>query len=132
MSKSSELDKTVKLYILNAIDPDYCEAEEGNYQSLIDGLKKAFHAEYGFMIDRVGEQNAFAEWLQGLPSAINIDFQNYDILQLAVKWGSIPENATERAEDKILENWWRFIAAKACQLFRGYSVPEQPIIIKQY
>ena len=124
MSKSSELDQTVKKYILNAIDPDYCEAEHGNIPELIEGLKKTFYIEHGYNVDRIGEQAAFAEWLQGLPSAINIDFQNSDILELAVEWGSIPENATESQEDKILENWWNFIAAKTVQLFRNYHVPK--------
>ena len=125
MSKSTELDQTVKKYILNAIDPDYCEADPDNIKSLIDGLKKSFYIEHGFNVERIGEQAAFAEWLQGLPTACGIDFQNYEILKLAVLWGSIPENATEKQEDKILENWWRFIAAKTCQLFRGYHVPKE-------
>ena len=125
MSKSSELDRTVKLYIIEAIDPDYVEAEENNIIELINGLKTAFYAEYGFMVDRVGEQKALAEWLQGLPSAVSIDFYNHHILELAVKWGSIPEDATERQEDKILDNWFNFIAAKTCQLFNGYRVPKE-------
>lgn len=125
MSKSSELDKAVKLYLIDAIDPDYCEATEGDTQSLINGLETAFNAEYGFMVERVGEQKALAEWLQGLPSAINIEFYNHKILELAVKWGSIPENATEKQEDKILDNYWNFMANKIGQLFRGYHVPKE-------
>ena len=124
MSKSSELDKTVKLYIIEAIDPDYVEAEENNIIELIYGLKTAFYAEYGFMVDRVGEQKALAEWLQGLPSAVSIDFYNHDILDLAVKWGSIPKDYTEKQAEKILDNWFNFIAAKTCQLFSGYRIPK--------
>lgn len=124
MSKSSGLDKVVKLYIIDAIDPNYVKAEENNIIELINGLKTSFYAEYGFMVDKVGEQKALAEWLQGLPSAVSIDFYNHHILELAVKWGSIPEDATERQEDKILDNWFNFIANKITQLFHGYRVPK--------
>jgi len=125
MSKSSELDKTVKKYILNAIDPDYCEAKENDINSLIAGLKTAFYAEHGFMVERIGEQAAVAEWLQGLPSAVSIDFYNHEILKLAVLWGSIPEDATEKQQDKIINNWFNFISNKIGQLFRGYAVPKE-------
>lgn len=124
MSKSSELDKTVKKYIIDAIDPDYCEAEPDNIQSLIDGLKTAFYAEYGYMVERVGEQKALAEWLQGLPSAVSLPFYNHDIVKLAVKWGSIPEDATDGQQWKIVENYFPFMANKIMQLFHGYRVPK--------
>lgn len=130
MSKSSELDKTVKQYILDSIDREYCEAETDDISEVINGLKASFYAEYGWMVERVGEQKAIAEWLQGLPSAINIDFYNHEILKLAVKWGSIPENATEKQEDKILDNWFNFIANKMGQLFRGYHVPKGALYVQ--
>ena len=60
-------------------------------------------------------------WIMGLPTCLNIDFENYKILELAKLWGSIPENATEKQEDKILANWWNFIAVKFFQLVRKYN-----------
>ena len=124
MSKSSELDKTVKQYILDNIDDDYCETKTGLTVDRIAALKRAFYAEFGWRVDQLGEQKALAEWLQGLPSAVSIDFYNHDILDLAVKWGSIPKDYTEKQADKILDNWFNFIAAKTCQLFSGYRVPK--------
>ena len=62
------------------------------------------------------------EWLQGL--ALPIAFYNSDILQLAKDWGSIPHDATEKQEYKILDNYWRFMAAKILQLIDGYRVPK--------
>ena len=123
MSKSSELDRKVKLYILGNIDADYVECDDTDI-SAIKCLKDTFYAEYGWNVDQQGEQKALAEWLQGLPSAINIDFYNHEILKLAVLGGSIPENATEKQEDKIIDNWFNFIANKTCQLFRGYRIPK--------
>ena len=124
MSKSSELDRKVKAYIIDAIDCEYVETKTGLSVDAIAALKRTFYAEYGWNVEQQGEQKALAEWLQGLPSAINIDFYNHDILKLAVKWGSIPENATEKQEDKIINNWFNFIANKIGQLFRGYHVPK--------
>jgi hypothetical protein len=121
--KNMKLDKVVKDYILDAID---CTQYEGveckDGKEYLAFLYKTFKAEYGWNIERVGEVSAFKEWMQGLPSSFNIDFENYKILQLAVKWGSIPENYTERQADKILENWFNFIAVKTFQLFKHYKV----------
>ena len=125
MSKSSELDQAAKKYILEAIDPDYNEADPDDIQSLIDGLKKSFYAEYGWNVEQQGEQRALAEWLQGLPSAISIEYQYYAILELAKDWGSIPEDATEKQEQKIIDNYYNFMANKIGQLFRGYHVPKE-------
>ena len=123
MSKSSDLDKTVKQYIINAIDHDYCEANSIEPVELVRALKTAFYAEYGWRVDQVGESRALTDWLQGLPSAINLPFYNGDILDLAVKWGSIPENYTEKQADKILDNYFNFMANKTSQLFKGYRIP---------
>lgn len=123
MSKSRELDRTAKQYIIDNIDREYCETKTGSPKDTIAALKRAFYAEYGWRVEQVGEQKALMDWFQGLPSACTVDFYNDEILKLAVKWGSIPENATEKQEDKILDNWFNFIAAKTGQLFRGYRVP---------
>ena len=119
MSKSSELDRTVKLYILDSID---CE---GTTQEKIDFVRECFTSEYGWMIPKAGEIDSLASWLQGLPSAVSIAFYNQDILSLAKTWDSIPEDATEKQEDKILENYWNFIANKLSQLMNGYRIPKE-------
>ena len=121
MSKSSELDKTAKLYILDCID-----SEDESLTTIAEKIaycESRFNSEAGWNIDRIGRQAACTEWLQGL--AINIEFSNYEILKLAKQWGSIPNDATERQEDKILDNYWNFMSAKLCQLFDGYRVPKE-------
>lgn len=59
-------------------------------------------------------QDSFADWLQGIP--LDVDFENYAIIGLAKEWGALPENATEKQEDKIIEGWFRFIACRFLQL----------------
>jgi len=67
-------------------------------------------------------QNTFKEWLMGLPSCIDIAFENYRIIEIAKEWGSIPENATEKQEDVVLENWFNLIAAKTFSLFHKHGI----------
>ena len=72
-----------------------------------------FKSEVSFNIARVGKFEAFTDWLRGLPSGLgNLDFSNYQILRIAVDWESLPKNATEKQQDKILDNWFPFISNK--------------------
>lgn len=79
---------------------------------------RIFRAEYGFMIARIGEQKALAEYLGGLPSTINIPFYNEAILNVAKSWGSLAENCTEKQEGKILANWFLFVAHQLLKMNR--------------
>ena len=85
-------------------------------------LYDTFKSEYGCNIKRYGEVGAFKEWLQGLPSAISIEFANYEILKLARKWGTLEKNATEKREDYFIENYWNVLSVNAFQLFRKYKI----------
>ena len=127
MSKSSELDQTVKAYIISCIDnPDHGLPDLTTTEQKIGYILARFNSECGHEIARVGRQSAVMNWLQGLPSGINIEFMNYQILILAETWGSISVDSTERQQDKILANYWNFMAVKLCQLFDGYRVPADP------
>ena len=121
MSKSSELDQVVKSYLMECI-VDEMEPPMNNLE-VINHCQERFHSECGWNVQRIGRVKAVEEWLRGLPT--NIAYWNGEILELAVKWGSLPENATEKQEEKITENYWHFMAIKLCQLFDGYRVPEE-------
>jgi hypothetical protein len=105
-------------YILNSIDGDGYGVELTTDKQKIDFVYDTFKSEYGYQIKYYGnnEQRAFREYLAGLPSCINIEFRNYYILELAKIWGSIPSNATEKQEYKILSNWFDYISANFLQL----------------
>ena len=123
---TKKLNGVSKQYILDNITSDgYIEEgqkEPSTDKEKLQFLMDTFKSEYGWAIERYGIYKAFTEWLMGLPSVFSIDFMNYDILQLAKKWGSIPENATERQENKILANWWNFITVKTFQLFNKHHI----------
>lgn len=131
MSKASELDQTVKLYLLECMDFEGYDDILGKYppvttQEKITACECIFNAEIGdHLTGKIGKQAAIQVWLQGLPSCINIAFYNHVIIRLAVSWGSIPSDYTEKQADDILENYWSFMAAKLLQLFNGYRVPKE-------
>ena len=118
----AEQNKFYENYIIDAIDSDAYDVKTTTKKEKLQFLKDTFRSEYGFAISRMGEVNAFKEWIQGLPSVFNIPFQNYEILQLAKKSGSLPQNATEKQEDRVLDNYWNFMAVKTFQAFRKYKV----------
>lgn len=122
---SKELRQLAQQYILDAINSDVYDVttktDKEKLQFLYDTFKKEFCYEQN--LQRYGsEYNCFKEWIPGLPSQFNIEWTNYEIIKLAKKWGSIPENATEQQEDKIIENYWNFITSHTFQLFRKYKI----------
>jgi hypothetical protein len=53
----------------------------------ISQLYDVFEDEYGWAIKRMGEKKAIIEWLQGLPSVLDIPFYYYDISNLLYALG---------------------------------------------
>jgi hypothetical protein len=104
----TEYKKNYKNYILSTIDEDV----EGNpITSDNDKIKyifDRFNSEYGWRVNQVGKIAAMIDWLQGL--ALNIEFYNDAIINLAVKLGSIDENPSEKLQDRVIENYWNFMA----------------------
>ena len=85
----------------------------------VNFVMQCFEDEYIQPNKRNGNKvTLFADWLVGLPSVINIEFRNHAIIEIAKEWNSIPATATERQEDKILGNWFNFIANKFFQLHK--------------
>jgi len=95
-------------YIFNCVETDseskpiQTEAEKAKY--IID----RFYKEYGFQVDRIGKQKAIAEWLQGL--ALDLPYYYQDIIQLAVDMGSINTNPSDKLQEKVINNYWSFMA----------------------
>jgi hypothetical protein len=134
MRLTPETKQAIKHYILDAIDLDGYDQYKGIQMSEHDRLKAVFDifkSEKSFELKRDGEQNAFVSWLQGLPSCFNIDFENWNILQLNAKWGFIPEpkqfGEFTKAEQKILDQWW----ARIYMTFHAMLTrPGKPLKIK--
>ena len=109
-------------YLLDSIDFDGFGfvAPTNNKEKLLKFFE-VFNTEVGYNIARIGEFNALTEYLQGLPSCINIVFTNYDILELAKKYGSLSKNSTDKEDQKILDNYFSFMANNLIKLKNKYS-----------
>lgn len=77
-------------------------------QEKIDCLFNRFESEYGWSIDRLGYFKALEEWLSGL--AIPFACYNHEIIDLAVKMGSIDENPSDKLCDRVVDNYFKFMA----------------------
>ena len=103
-----------KQYILDGINDD------GWGNALIDRREKIayiidrFHNEYE--IPRQGKPKALAEWLSGI--ALPIATYNSEIIDLAVEMGSIDENPSDTLIDRVLENYYPFMANMILEMER--------------
>ena len=100
--------KNYKKYILECVELDNDEKELKTDQEKIKYIFDRFYSEYGFHIPRVGKQKAMAEWLSGL--ALDIEYYYDDIVNLAVKMGSIDPNPSDQLRSKVQQNYWLFMA----------------------
>ena len=77
-----------------------------------------FFYEMDFEIKRSGKLAAMTEWLQG--PALDIPIWNDDIIPLAKKMGSVNDNLTPKQEEKIIDNYWSFMANIVLGLEKEY------------
>lgn len=104
----TEYKKNYKNYILSTIEEDSEGKPITTEQEKVKYIFDRFYSEYGWNIDRVGKFKAMTEWLQGL--ALNIEYMNGAIIPLAVKMGSIDENPSEKLQNRVIDNYWSFMA----------------------
>lgn len=120
--------KKVEQYIIESMNADYIEECTGKDadtpKQLFEGLFECFYSEYGRFIQqgRGNCQEGLKEWLSGLPSAVDIAFFNCDVLEISKEWGMLPENPTEKQEDKILENYFGFMSMQYLKFSRRHGV----------
>jgi hypothetical protein len=126
-TNSKVFNQRVNSYILAAID---CEGYDLEKQPETDAEKLQFLADTfkrEFMHDNTLRyygtyQNALANWIMGLPSCFNIAFENYRILEIAKEWRTLPQDATEKQEYKVLSNWFALIAFKTMRLCQANNI----------
>ena len=94
--------------IINAIKDDDDVPKTNDRQKLLKYADDRFRDEYGHEIKRVGEHQARQKWLSGL--AINLPYMGDDIINMAKAQGTLKQNASEKEEDKLLDNYWNFMA----------------------
>lgn len=104
--KGAERNKLIYKYVIDAIDGSGYDEDPKTDAEKIKFLWKTFISEYGWAVKQMGPQRAFCEWLQGLPSSFNVDYENYRIIEIGKEWGILAADASESKEDKFIETWW--------------------------
>ena len=108
----TEYKKNYKAYILECISTEFnwddLIEKDLSEDDLINYLFDRFYSECGWAIPREGKRSAMTGWLQGL--AIAIPYTYSDVIELAVEMGSIDENPSEELEDRVIENYFSFMA----------------------
>jgi len=100
--------KNYKNYILSTIEEDGEGKPLTTESKKIDYIFNRFNSEYGWNIERIGKYKAMSEWLSGL--ALNIEYYDYKIVKLAKNMGSLDADSNYKAEQKIINNYFDFMA----------------------
>jgi hypothetical protein len=79
-----------------------------NPRNKISQLYDVFEDEYGWAIKRMGERKALIEWLQGLPSTIDIPYYYDEISNLLYALGF--DEVKEMEDDEVSDFYYDLIA----------------------
>ena len=104
----TEYKKNYKNYILSTIEEDGEGKPLTSDKEKINYIFDRFNSEHGFMVERVGKQKAISEWLSGL--ALDLPFYYNEIVDLAVKMGSIDPNPNDKVRERVEQGYWDFMA----------------------
>jgi len=103
-------------YILDTVTYDLssCHVDDKlpTRQAKIKRLFERLNSEYGWRVAQVGKQKAIADWLSGL--ALPIACYNGDIIDMAIEFGSIDSNPSDKLQDKVIDSYWSFMANIIC------------------
>ena len=107
-------------YILDSVYSDEIDTESMTDKERIEFLLDTFSEEkYKYDRRRMRVFDLLREWLQGLPSAINIAFSYYDISVTGESMGYCKD---ARSESRFINNWWGILATNILRLARIYGI----------
>lgn len=110
-------------FILDSINAEEYGVVANTPKQKLQFVKNTFMAEKGNRrISQIGLKNALKEWLMGLPTAIDIPFTYISIIGLAKASGSLPQDATDSQEQRVIDNYWDYMSNQILRLFRKYKV----------
>lgn len=101
----------IREYVFNSLSFDL---ESDLKQDQVKELKNRFESEYWYDSNKKRYQNdkvqGLKNWLQGLPSGVDIDFTYYDIEKRLKNFGIITETTRESTIEKYISEWWDLVA----------------------
>jgi hypothetical protein len=102
----------IQNYILDSIDGTEYDIKTETPTEKLEFLFDCFEVEFNYKNNKLrypNLQDRFANWLQGLPSAIDLPYQEFKILQLSKILLEV-YTLTEKQEETIINNYWSFMA----------------------
>tara|TARA_R100001443_G_scaffold18806_6_gene30031 strand:+ start:5089 stop:5460 length:372 start_codon:yes stop_codon:yes gene_type:complete len=111
-SNSNKYLNNIQSYILDSINSEGYDIKTETPTEKIQFLFDCFEVEFNYKNNQLrypNLQDRFANWLQGLPPAIDLPYQNYKILQLSKILLEV-YTLTEKQEETIIKNYWSFMA----------------------
>lgn len=107
-------------YILDSIYSAEIDTESMTDRERIEFLLDTFFEEkYKDDWRRMCTFDLLREWLQGLPSAINVAFSYCDIAETGKKMGYCKDS---RSEARFINNWWGMLTNYILRLARIYEI----------
>ena len=108
----------IQSYILDSIDGEGYDIKTETPTEKLDFLFDCFEVEFNYKNNQLrypNFQDRFANWLQGLPSVINLPYQEYEILQLSKILFEV-DTLSEKLKNQIINNYWSFMAFQIIKL----------------
>ncbi len=108
----------IQSYILDSIDSEGYDIKTETPTEKLDFLFDCFEVEFNYKNNQLrypNFQDRFANWLQGLPSVINLPYQEYEILQLSKIFFEV-YTLTKKQKETIINNYWSFMAFQIIKL----------------
>lgn len=111
--------KKIKNYILSIINDsglkDYgYKPETMNTKEKLQAIHDAYVKEFAYSnnVSRYNNNRSvmFSEWLKGLPSLMNIDFYNAEIISLLMSWGFITEKSRYSTINKHINSFFLYVS----------------------
>jgi hypothetical protein len=110
-TNSKEYKQAIKQYLMDCLESS---------ESSIEYFFQCFESEYNLEHNKrrlPNYQNRLAEYLSGLPSCINIDFSNHDIIKAAEQLHDC--TLTDKQQDKVINFWFNHLAFHLIKLNNG-------------
>lgn len=104
----------VYAYLINCIDLSIYELEKTSPFKTLQELKEIVKKE---MQVNLLTQDVLKNYLQGLPSSINIAFEYSEITQKLQDWNFINSKTSQSKVDKLVSNWFGVMGYRLLQLF---------------
>ena len=116
------------VYVIDCIKESSRTADEGKeFKTDAEALQfffDCFEQEFNFQYNKRQWPNLaerIGEYLKGLPSCCNIDYTDYSILLLGVKWGVLSSTDDKKA-NKFLENFFSVCGVRILQAARQLGI----------